>query len=94
MRPRSHFLTELKGYEPIFKINFFLNLKSLSRVFSQFLIFKEAQTVIHRSQYENQFDVKIETDGEKVVVKKEKKMSERKRRYVFGLRFNDCLILL
>jgi hypothetical protein len=40
---------------------------------------KEVETVIHRSQYENQFDCKLETQEDKVVVKKDKKMSERKR---------------
>lgn len=41
---------------------------------------KEAATAIHRSQYETQFDVKLETNNDKVVIVKEKKMSERKRR--------------
>ena len=41
---------------------------------------KECETVIHRSQYENQFDVRLDTKDDKVVVVKEKKMSDRKRR--------------
>ncbi|CAF0964185.1 unnamed protein product, partial [Brachionus calyciflorus] len=41
---------------------------------------RQVQSVIQRSQYETQFDVKLETKGDKVIVKKEKKMSEKKRR--------------
>ena len=41
---------------------------------------KEVETVIHRSQYEKQFDCKLETKNDMVIVKKNKKMSERKRR--------------
>lgn len=36
--------------------------------------------VLNRSKYETQFDCKLETQGDQVVVKKEKKMSEKKRR--------------
>ncbi len=43
-------------------------------------ILKEVEHVIHRSQYEHQFDVKLETKDDKVVVIKEKKMREAKRR--------------
>ena len=43
-------------------------------------ILKEVEHVIHRSQYEDQFDVKLETKDDKVVVIKEKKMREAKRR--------------
>ena len=51
--------------------------------FEEFIILtilKEVEHVIHRSQYEDQFDVKLETKDDKVVVIKEKKMREAKRR--------------
>merc|ERR1712127_1181223 len=41
---------------------------------------REVENVIHRSQYENQFEVKLETKDDKVIVKKDKKMREGKRR--------------
>lgn len=42
---------------------------------------RKVQSVIQRSQYETQFDVKLETKGDKIEIKKEKKMSEKKRKY-------------
>jgi len=41
---------------------------------------KEVEHVIYRSQFETQFQVKLEAKEDKVVVKKEKKMREGKRR--------------
>ena len=48
---------------------------------------QEIDTVIQRSRYEDQFEVKLETKDDKVVVKKEKKMRDGKRR----LPFLECL---
>jgi len=50
--------------------------------FSYFLLIikKEVEHVIYRSQFETQFQVKLEAKEDKVVVKKEKKMREGKRR--------------
>lgn len=42
---------------------------------------RKVQSVLQRSQYETQFDVKLETKGDKIEIKKEKKMSEKKRKY-------------
>lgn len=40
---------------------------------------RESELVINRAQYEAQFKCKLETQDDKIVVKKEKKMSEKKR---------------
>ena len=70
-----------KGAEvPIRKVAKLEKLKHESEAHFLNRVEKEVENVIHRSQYENQFDCKLETENDKVVVTKEKKMSERKRR--------------
>jgi hypothetical protein len=44
------------------------------------LTIKEVALVINRVNYETQFDCKLETKDDKVIIKKDKKMSERKKK--------------
>lgn len=73
--------SEMAFLNRIDRVNYFLlkirdNLKSYLKIdFS-----KEVDHVIHRSQYEDQFEVKLETKEDTVVIKKDKKMREAKRR--------------
>lgn len=47
-----------------------------------FYLIKHARNVLNRSKYETQYDVRLEAKDGKVVFNKEKKMSEKKRKYV------------
>ena len=54
-----------------------------------YLKLKEVALVINRVNYETQFDCKLETKDDKVIVKKDKKMSERKKKFVFKFIYFD-----
>lgn len=84
-----------KGAEvPIRKVAKLEKLKHESEAHFLNRVEKEVETVIHRSQYENQFDCKLETENDKVVVTKEKKMSERKRRYLLAFNSKNFFSIL
>jgi hypothetical protein len=54
--------------------------KSTFKLLNISLTIKEVALVINRVNYETQFDCKLETKDDKVIIKKDKKMSERKKK--------------
>ncbi|RNA06872.1 coiled-coil domain-containing protein, partial [Brachionus plicatilis] len=71
---------------PLRKLDKLNRLENESDVAYLDRIEQKVQSVIQRSQYETQFDVKLETKGDKIEIKKEKKMSEKKRKRLQKLR--------